>query len=134
MSGIRQRAGTLVAAHAVVASFLGGTVLRDGGLDGWGWVAVVALVLALSMAAVLLSPWTLKFAVDATELYPELYPQAEKEAVAETLGWLVSAGYLYQALRDENGRRVKWMSRLSAGLALLLIVQTVSWLVPLGLD
>jgi hypothetical protein len=74
----------------------------------------------------------LKFAVDATELDPQLYPQAEKEAATDTLGWLVSAGYSYQALRDENARRVTRMSRLSAGLALLLIAQTISWLVPLG--
>lgn len=56
VGGIRQRAGTLVAAHAVVASFLGGTVLRTDGLKGWGWLAIAALVLALGVAALLLAP------------------------------------------------------------------------------
>jgi hypothetical protein len=134
VGGIRQRAGTLVAAHAVVASFLGGTVLRSGRLDGWGWLAVVALVAALAIAAALLAPWRLKFAVDARDLYRELYADATSEAEAETLGWLAAAAFTYQQIRDENAKRVSVMSRLSFGLALLLIVQTLSWLVPLGLD
>ena len=134
VSGIRQRAGTLVAAHAVVASFLGGTVLRGRGIEGWGWVAVVALVVALAIAATLLAPWKLKFAVDARDLYGELYGEASREAEADTLGWLASAAFGYQALRDENARRVGLMSKLSFALAVLLIVQTVSWLVPLGLN
>jgi hypothetical protein len=31
----------------------------------------------------------LKFAIDARELYDELYEQAAREAPADTLGWLV---------------------------------------------
>jgi hypothetical protein len=134
VSGIRQRAGTLVAAHALVASFLGGTVLRSDGLAGWGGVAVVALAAALAVAAGLLAPWRLKFAVDARDLYERLYPSAAAEAEHDTLGWLAAAAFLYQDLRAENARRVTVMSHLCAGLAVLLIVQTVSWLIPLGLD
>jgi hypothetical protein len=33
VSGVRQRTGTLLAAHALVASFLGATVVRSRGLD-----------------------------------------------------------------------------------------------------
>jgi hypothetical protein len=36
VAGIRQRTGTLLAAHALVASFLGGTAISSGGFDGWG--------------------------------------------------------------------------------------------------
>jgi hypothetical protein len=133
VSGIRQRAGTLVAAHAVVASFLGGTVLRDDGLEGWGWVAVVALVAALAIAAALLAPWRMKFALDARDLYGQLYPQAAEEAEADTLAWLAGAAFLHQALREENASRVSFMTHLSTVLAVLLIVQTLSWLVPPGL-
>jgi hypothetical protein len=133
VSGVRQRAGTLVAAHAVVASFLGGTVLRSGGLGGWDWLAVLALVVALAIAAALLAPWRLTFAVDARDLYRGLYPDASREADVGTLGWLADAAFAYQELRDHNARRVSVMSRLSFALALLLIVQTLSWLIPLGL-
>jgi hypothetical protein len=45
VAGIRQRTGTLLAAHALVASFLGASAVHAHGLHGWGWVAVAALLL-----------------------------------------------------------------------------------------
>ncbi len=50
VAGVRQRTGTLLAAHALVASFLGATTVRDQGLHALGWVALVALVLGLVAA------------------------------------------------------------------------------------
>jgi len=55
----------------------------------------------------LLAPWRMKFAIDARELYEDLYQQAADEADADTLGWLASAGYSYQALRKENAPKVE---------------------------
>lgn len=63
MSGIRQQTGTLLAAHALVASFLGATAIRGHGLDAFGWIALGALVLGLGVAAALLGPWSLKFSI-----------------------------------------------------------------------
>jgi len=45
-----------LAAHALVASFLGVATIRAEGLELLGWIALVALVLGLSIAAVLLAP------------------------------------------------------------------------------
>lgn len=132
VAGLRQRTGTLLAAHALVASFLGATTVQEQGLRTLGWVALVALVLGLGAAAVLLAPWKLKFAVDAHSLYDDLYPQAVAEAEAETLGWLASAGYLYQDLRKGNAQRIKLMSRLSGVLAVLMVAQTLAWLAGLA--
>jgi hypothetical protein len=134
VAGVRQRTGTLLAAHALVASFLGATTIRETGLDVWGWVAVAALVLGLVAAAILLAPWNLKFSVDAEQLYDELYEQAAAEADAGTLGWLAAAGYGYQALREENASRVLWMSRLSGGLGALMVFQTLAWLAGLAVN
>jgi hypothetical protein len=134
VAGVRQRTGTLLAAHALVASFLGATTVSTTGLTAWAWIALAALVLGLIAAALLLAPWELKFAVDAPELYAELYEQAAAEAEEETFGWLAAAGYGYQALRVENARRVAWMSRLSATLAILMVAQTLSWLTGLAVD
>ena len=107
VTNIRQRTGTLLAAHALVASFLGSTTIRaQHGLHGWGWIALAALVIGLVVSAVLLAPWNMKFAVDARNLYEQLYAQAAAEADDETLGWLVAAGYGYQELRDENACKV----------------------------
>jgi hypothetical protein len=44
VSGVRQRTGTLLAAHALVASFLGATAVHARGLHTRGWVALVMLV------------------------------------------------------------------------------------------
>jgi hypothetical protein len=132
VAGIRQRTGTLLAAHALVASFLGATTIRAAGIETWSWVALASLVLGRVAAAILLAPWTLKFSVDARHLYSQLYAEAEAETDAGTLGWLASAGYGYQALRNANRERVKLMSRISGALGVLMIVQTLAWLVGLA--
>jgi hypothetical protein len=132
VAGVRQRTGTLLAAHALVASFLGATTIREAGFEVWAWLAVGALLLGLVAAAILLAPWKLKFAVDARQLYDGLYPQAAAEAEAGTLGWLAAAGYLHQALREENATRVQWLSRLSGALGALMVVQTLAWLIGLA--
>jgi hypothetical protein len=129
-AGIRQRTGTLLAVHALVASFLGAAQ----GLEPLGWVALATLVGGLVVAACLLSPWRLKFAVDAPDLYAELFEQARQEAEDETLGRLAAAGFGYQALRSENAPRVRTMSLLSATLAVLMVARTMSWLLALAVD
>ena len=132
---MRQRTGTLLAAQALVASFLGATTVRADGLHTLGWIALAALVLGLIVAAVLLAaPWQLKFAVDARRLYDRLYLQASAEAAADTLGWLAAAGYLYQDLRKDNAERIRRMSVLSAILAVFMVAQTLAWLVSLAVD
>jgi hypothetical protein len=132
VAGIRQRTGTLLAAHALVASFLGAATIRETGLDAWGWIAISLLVIGLVAASVLLAPWRLRFAVDARELHAELYEQARAEADAGTLGWLAAAGYGYQALREKNAGRVTWMSRISGALGVLMVLQTLAWLAGLA--
>jgi hypothetical protein len=134
VTGIRQRTGTLLAAHALVASFLGATTVREAGLGFWGWVALASLVLGLIAAAVLLAPWKLKFAVDAPQLYDEFYEQAAAEADADTLGWLAGVGFSYQALREANASMVSWMSRISGALGILMVVQTLAWLAGLAVE
>jgi len=131
VSEIRRATGTLLAAHALVASFLGVATLRAEGLHGWSWAALIALVAGLVIAATLLAPWRLAFAVEPRELYAELYEQARREAAADTGQWLAAAGLGYERLRERNARRVNVMSGLSTTLALLMVVQTLAWVVEL---
>lgn len=132
VAGIRQRTGTLLAAQSLVASFLGAAAIKAHGMQGWTWLAIGALVVGLVLAAIVLSPWRLSFAIDANELYAELFDEATKEADAGTLGWLAAAGFGYQAIRVSNEQRVQWMSGLSAALSVVLVAQTVLWLTALG--
>jgi hypothetical protein len=134
VAGIRQRTGTLLAAHALVASFLGAATIRETGLDAWGWIAISLLVVGLVAAGVLLAPWRLAFSVDARGLYRHLYEEAAAEADTGTLGWLASGGYLYQDLRERNETRVTWMSRISGALGGLMVLQTLAWLAGLAIN
>jgi hypothetical protein len=134
VAGIRQRTGTLLAAHALVASFLGATTLRDQGPSALSWVALTALVLGLIVAAILLAPWQLRFAMGARKLYDDLYEQASTEAPAETLGWLAAAGYSYETLHERNMKSVRRISLLSGVLAALVVAQTLAWLAALVVD
>ena len=47
-------------------------------------------------------PGSRGFAIDAPQLYEQLYPAALAEAEAETLGWVVAAAYDYQELRGRQ--------------------------------
>jgi hypothetical protein len=131
VTGIRQRTGTLLAAHALVASFLGATTVKAKGLLGFSWAALVALMLGLGISAVLLSNWKLRFAIDAPDFYAELYDEAASEAETDTLGWLVSAAYGYHNLRRANAKRVRIMGGLLTALGVLMVLQTIFWLVAL---
>lgn len=132
VSGVRQRTGTLLAAHALVASFLGATVVKMRGLQGfWVWGSLVLLVAGLVLAAGLLINWRLEFALDARKLYGEVYGQADAEVDSGTLGWLISVANLYQDLREGNSRKVVWMSRLLTVLAVVVVAQTLFWLIAL---
>ncbi len=88
-------------------------------------------MLGLIIAAVLLSNWKLRFAVDAPDLYAELYEEAAAEAASDTLGWLVSAAYGYHALRRADVQRVRIMGGLLTSLGTLMVLQTLFWLVAL---
>ncbi len=134
VAGIMQRTGMLLAAHALVASFLGAAVIRAHGLDGFGWIALCALVLGLGVAAVLLAPWPLKFSVSARDLYNQLYERASAEAHDDELSWLAEAGYSYQAMCETNERKVRLMSWLSGALGILMISQTLAWLAALAVQ
>jgi len=131
VAGIRQRTGTLLAAHALVASFLGGATLRDQRLSVFAWVALTALVLGLLTAAILLAPWPLRFALDPEDVYYGLREQATSEEDVDNPGWLVAAALAHKALHAENTTTVRHLSWLSGALAALMVAQTLAWLAAL---
>lgn len=134
VSDIRQRTGTLLAAQALVASFLGSAAINGQRFDVWSWLALVAFVVGLVLAAAVLAPWSLTFAVDPRDLYRQLQAQAADEVSEGTLVWLVAAALLYRKLRQDNRATVELISRCSAGLGAVMVVQTLLWLLALGLD
>lgn len=130
VSGIRQRTGPLLAGQALVASFLGAPAITQQRFDTWSWMAVLALVVGLVLAAAVLAPWPLPFSVDARDLYHALYEQAPQA----TLGWLAAAAFVHQDLVAQNRTKVLIISCLSAALGVALVAQTVLWLLAMGVD
>lgn len=131
MTAIRQRTGTLLAAHALVASFFGATTLSANGLQAWTWIALASLFVGLVVAAVLLAPWRLRFAVDARTLYQQLSDELSSATTPDSQTWLAAAGFAYQRVRDENAVRVRAMSTLSAVLSAMLVLQLLAWVLQL---
>lgn len=127
VAGIRLRTGTLVAAHALVASFLGNPALRDTGLTAPTWLALLALTAALTVAAFVLAPWRLDFSVDSRRAYDRM----ERYTQRGPAGWLLVAAFLHDDARRRNEPAVARMSRCGAGISILLVVQAVAWMIAL---
>ncbi len=124
---IQQRTGTLLAAHALVALFLGSATLRAQGPSIFTWLAVTALVAGLIVAAVVLAPWPLRFALDVRDLYEIVRSRNADRADASSAGWLTAVGFAHQELHNANDPAVRRMSLLSGALAVLMVLQTLAW-------
>lgn len=111
VTGIRQRTGTLVAAHALVASFFGAATLRTDGL---------------------LAPWRLRFALDARVLYADIFDGLPSVVTSDSPVWVAAAGFAYQRVHDENVPLIRAMSALSGVLSIVLVVQMLAWVVQLA--
>lgn len=92
-----------------------------------------ALAAGLVLAAGVLAPWRLHFSCDARDIYWRLNAQAKKEAAEDTLGWLATVGFTYEEVRCKDMEKVLVISRMSAALGVVMIVQTLLWILVLGL-
>ena len=78
LNELRSRTGTLLAANAVTASFLGAAALKGGSLDAAGGLALVCFVASLGAALYILLPRTaLRFSISGPVLYEELFEHGE---------------------------------------------------------
>lgn len=138
LDGLRARAGTLLAAAALVTSFLGGQALAKptlvtGGavveaeIGVPGWLAIGCfLTLALIALGILYPRGDWRFEMSANKVLGPTREGATLDDVYASLG----------RFHDQNRRsnRVKldrmfWWFRLAC---FLLIVETVAWMIDLG--
>jgi hypothetical protein len=132
VAGVRSRTATLVAAQALVASFLGDVATAGGSLDLWGWAAIGSLTIGLLLATLIVAPWKVEFSLDMLDLYPDLRAVAKEEADADSLGWLTTVSYLYQERVLLNHTITHRLGRLSAALGVVTTVQSLLWIVAIG--
>ena len=134
VSGIRQRTGTLLAAHAIVASFLGATTSPGSGAA----IAGVGGDRGACSRARCRRLHPRAMAVQVRCRFARALHRALRACGGRGRGghaWLAaSAGYGYQELRERNASRVGLMSTLSGALGLLMVLQTLAWLAALAVD
>lgn len=124
VSGIRARTGTLVATQALVASFLGGAAADRGSFGVLGWSAIAMLVVGLGLAAVVLAPWRMRFALDSREIYEDLNEAARRG----DLDWLAAISFAHGYLCDKNYKSINYLSLLSILMSCVTVVQAFLWI------
>ncbi|MDO8184820.1 hypothetical protein Q5424_06360 [Conexibacter sp. JD483] len=130
VAGIRQRAGTLLAAHALVASFLGAGALREAGATPLAWFALAALGGGLLVAALLLAPWRMRFSLTLEEVHTAA-TSARWRTVYDPSDWLMAVALAYENACACNKQMVSWMTRLSTTFAVLVVVHAALWIAVL---
>jgi len=133
LDGLRTRAGTVLAAAALVSSFLGGQALRDSSqLEIWSLTtaAIGAFVASAVLALVILWPFEFRFSLSARALIEAV---DERDAAGET-----SLGELHRVLAlqlewryDENARRIRWLLWAFETAIVALVLEVAAWLLVL---
>ena len=128
LSELRARTNTVIAASALIASFLGAAAIRDhGGLSVWSVVALLILGVTGGLSLLVLWPRELRFAFDARKTYAELYPLLDNVADAQ-LRVAYGARDRYRA----NKRTIDWLELAFQAAVLTLGLQTVLWTVAVA--
>lgn len=118
----------VIAAAALIASFLGAAAIREhGGLAMWSVIALLVLALTGGLSLVVLWPRELRFAFDARATYQELYPLAA--AVAEVQ---LAVAYSARDRYRENKTIIDRLELLFQAGVLSLGVQTLLWALALA--
>jgi hypothetical protein len=135
LDNLRSRAATLLAAAAIVTSFLGAQALEDPrgqrGIEDWEWAAVVAFVLLAGSVIFVLLPRKKKwvFGMNATKLireYVEAEPPAELDEMQRDLALHLQKHFQKNGDRME---RLYWAFRLGC---VFLTVEVVAWIIDLA--
>ncbi len=122
LNELRSRPGTLLAANAVTASFLGAAALKRGSPDTAAALAVVCFALSLGTALYILLPRSgLRFSVSGSVLYEALYDCGEdaEEIHRRTAYWLEEFWSANQVTID---RRYPFFTMAVVTLALELVL------------
>ena len=122
LSGLRTRAGTVLAAASIAGSFLG-TKASHGSLNVWGVLAMISFALCVGSAIWVLLPHALVFAFRGETLLAEsdhLGTQTVTDAYR-------SAGIWIEPHLDANGDKIAGLSNWLAVSCSLLAAEVILW-------
>jgi hypothetical protein len=119
---LRGRAGTVLVAASVTASFLGAqTIQQADGLGVLGGFALVSLVSSICLSVYVLLPKEgFVFSLNAARVFEELYGLDPEEAERRLIYWL--EGYW-----KENNEKLETLGQYFFAASLALILQLVFW-------
>jgi hypothetical protein len=119
---LRSRAGTLLAASTLTASFLGAQAIRyTNGLGTLGGLALVSLAVSIGLCVYVLLPKSgFVFGLSAPRMYEELYAKTPEEAKRRLVYWL-------EGFWQGNQIRIESLGRYYFVAALTLILQLLFW-------
>jgi hypothetical protein len=126
---LRARTNTIIAAAALIASFLGAAAIRaHGGLSVWSVVALAVLVLNGALSLVVLWPRRLGFVFDVRETYAELHPLLDDVAEAR-----LRVAYGARDRYEFNKRTIDRLELAFQAAVLTLGLQTMLWTLALAI-
>ena len=126
---LRARTGTLLAAAALSASFLGATAVDRDGLSALVALAIVALAASVGLCLYVLVPHRMVFALDVRELHEALFPDVDDDR-------LIHARLAYELhdIRADNQPMVDQLFARFRGAALILAAEVLLWITALALS
>jgi hypothetical protein len=129
LSELRARTNTVIAAAALIASFLGAAAISEhGGLSAWSVIALAVLALTGGLSLYVLWPRELSFAFDARRTYAELYGLLDNPAEAQ-----LRVAYSARDRYRTNKSTIDTLELMFQGAVLTLGVQTVLWALALAI-
>jgi hypothetical protein len=142
LEGLQTRAGTLLAASAVVTSFFGAQAFaraaaRANGLPSLHVVSftggAIAFFVALAfLALTALIPYGVAFSISGTKMLSVIENRREEGDPVEATETFVAVTQQYQILYDFNRPKIRRLHWCFRGATLCLIVEVVLWIVVLG--
>jgi hypothetical protein len=127
---LRSRAGTLLAAAALVTTFLGGQALAGGRNAGlWGGIAIATFIAVAICTVIVLLPWRFHFFFDPSSLVENYVDDEPQPSAATVMRDLALHHDLSRLKNDELIGRLIWAFR---GASIFLGAEVGAWLLELG--
>jgi hypothetical protein len=134
VESLRSRAGTMLAATALVTSFFGGQALVRGGEPlhylSYTSGALASFIAASALTLTMLLPFTLRFSLSAADIlgFADSQPREEQLTSAEVLR---EVALQYESTHDSNARQIRILEACFRVAIVFLVAEVAFWLVAL---
>jgi hypothetical protein len=128
LAEIRSRTSTLLAAAALVASFLGAASIREAGISAWAVLAFAMFAANGALGLAVLWPWDLRFELDVRIAYDRISPWLENAPLAYT-----RTAFLLTSRYRRNQAGLARLEGLFRAAVVTLGLQSLFWTLALGI-